>query len=41
MRTTNSFEPLSDEELDEVLTEIRTPSGSDDPLFVWKGEKHE
>jgi hypothetical protein len=28
----NSFEPLSEDELDEILIEIR--SGSDDPLFV-------
>jgi len=36
MLTKNSFNPLSDEELEEVLIEMR--SGSDDPLFSLKGE---
>ena len=36
MLTENSFKTLSEEELEEVLIEMR--SGSDDPLFLLKGE---
>jgi len=36
----NSYNPLSEEELDEILIEIR--SGSDDPLFLsLKGDEED
>lgn len=38
MRIENSYNPLSDDELEEVLIEIRSNNGgSNDPLFVFEG----
>lgn len=36
MHTRNSFKPLDDEELEEVLDEMRTGESDDSP-FSWKG----
>ena len=33
----NSYDPLSTEELDEILIELRTNGGSSDPPFSKKG----
>ena len=42
MRKKNTFKPLSEEELEDVLIELRTNDGSDDPFFILKGgDNHE
>ena len=38
----NSYNPLSTEELDEILTELRINGGLDDPLFLLEeGEEND